>query len=51
MPLLAVGAYVVTFWRFHLTRNPQGSLYPRRGLLTQRETSISRKRMRGLLIG
>lgn len=46
--LLAVGAYVLTFWGFRLVRNEQGSLHTRRGLLTNRETSIDVGRVRGL---
>lgn len=46
--LLAVGAYVLTFWGFRLVRNEQGSLHTRRGLLTNRETSIDVGRVRGI---
>ena len=46
--LLAVGAYVLTFWGFRLTRNRLGTLHTRRGLLTNRETSIDAARVRGL---
>lgn len=46
--LLAVSAYVLTFWGFRLTRNELGSLHTRRGLLTTRETSIDRARVRGV---
>ena len=45
--LLAVGAYVLTFWGFRLTRNRLGTLHTRRGLLTNRETSIDAARVRG----
>jgi putative membrane protein len=46
--LLAVVAYVLTFWGFRLTRNRLGSFHTRRGLLTSRETSIDHGRVRGL---
>jgi len=46
--LLAVGAYVLTFWGFRLTRNRLGTLHTRRGLLTSRETSIDAARVRGV---
>jgi len=46
--LLAVGAYVLTFWGFRLTRNRLGTLHTRRGLLTNRETSIDAARVRGV---
>ncbi|MCU1535917.1 MAG: rane-flanked domain [Humibacillus sp.] len=45
---LAAAAYVLTFWGFRLTRNRLGSLHTRRGLLTTRETSIDRARVRGV---
>ncbi|MFC7597171.1 PH domain-containing protein [Terrabacter sp. GCM10028922] len=46
--VLAVGAYVLTFWGFRLTRNRLGTLHTRRGLLTSRETSIDAARVRGI---
>lgn len=46
--LLAIGAYVLTFWGFRLTRNRLGTLHTRRGLLTSRETSIDAARVRGI---
>ncbi|NUR79074.1 MAG: PH domain-containing protein [Dermatophilaceae bacterium] len=45
---LAVAGYVLTFWGFRLTRNGLGSLHTRRGLLTNRETSIDASRIRGI---
>jgi putative membrane protein len=48
--VLAVGAYVLSFWGFRLTRNRLGSLHTRRGLLTTRETSIDRGRVRGVQV-
>ncbi len=49
--LLAVGAYVLSFWGFRLTRNRAGSLHTRRGLLTSREVSIDHSRLRGVSLG
>ena len=48
--VLAVGAYVLNFWGFRLTRNRLGSLHTRRGLLTTRETSIDHGRVRGVQV-
>ena len=48
--VLAVGAYVLNFWGFRLTRNRLGSLHTRRGLLTTRETSIDHARVRGVQV-
>ena len=45
---LAVAGYVLTFWGFRLTRNRLGTLHTRRGLLTNRETSIDASRVRGI---
>lgn len=46
--VLAVFAYVLSFWGFRLTRSHRGSLHTRRGLLTSRETSIDHARVRGI---
>jgi putative membrane protein len=47
--LLAVLGYALTNWGFTLSRDPAGrSYHVRRGLLTTRETSIERDRVRGL---
>jgi putative membrane protein len=49
--LLAVLGYVLTNWGFTLSRDAGGrSYHVRRGLLTTRETSIERDRVRGLEI-
>jgi putative membrane protein len=49
--LLAILGYVLTNWGFTLSRDPGGHTYHvRRGLLTTRETSIERERVRGLEI-
>ncbi|MGO4597732.1 PH domain-containing protein [Terrabacter sp. 2RAF25] len=45
---LAVAGYLLTFWGFRLTRNRLGTLHTRRGLLTNRETSIDASRIRGI---
>ncbi|GAA6525371.1 PH domain-containing protein [Intrasporangium sp. DVR] len=49
--LLAVGAYVLSFWGFRLRRNHTGSLHTRRGLLTSREVGIDHTRVRGVEVG
>ena len=49
--VLAVGAYVLSFWGFRLTRNRTGSLHTRRGLLTSREVGIDHTRVRGVDVG
>ncbi|HET8603200.1 MAG TPA: PH domain-containing protein [Marmoricola sp.] len=49
--VLAVLGYLLTNWGFTLARDPRGrSYHVRRGLLTTRETSIERGRVRGLEI-
>jgi putative membrane protein len=49
--LLAILGYLLTNWGFTLSRDPGGrSYHVRRGLLTTRETSIERDRVRGLEI-
>ncbi len=49
--MLAIGAYVLSFWGFRLTRNRTGSLHTRRGLLTSREVGIDHTRVRGVELG
>ncbi len=49
--LLAVVAYVLNFWGFRLTRSRTDTLHTRRGLLTTRETTIDRARVRGIQLG
>ena len=47
--IFAVGGYLVTNWRFTLSLDAQGrSFHVRRGLLTSTETSLERRRVRGL---
>ncbi|MFC4086990.1 PH domain-containing protein [Amycolatopsis samaneae] len=45
--LLSVGGYVLSFWNFRLTREPEGTLHIRRGLITTRSVSIEEDRLRG----
>ncbi|MFI7115455.1 PH domain-containing protein [Amycolatopsis sp. NPDC049868] len=46
--LLSVGGYVLSFWNFKLTRESEGTLHIRRGLLTTRSVSIEEERLRGV---
>lgn len=46
--VLAVVGYVLAFWHFRLTRHPSGTVHVQRGLLTNRGTSISEHRLRGV---
>ncbi|MEP7019848.1 MAG: PH domain-containing protein [Pseudonocardiales bacterium] len=39
--------YVLAFWKFRLTRHPEGTLHVTRGLVTTRATSIERRRLHG----
>lgn len=45
--LASTVGYVLSFWRFRLTRHPGGTLHVSRGLLTSRATSIERRRLLG----
>jgi putative membrane protein len=45
---LSIGGYLLSYWGFHLTRHPGGSLHITRGLLTTRATSIEERRLRGV---
>lgn len=49
--ILAVTAYVLSFWDFRLSRHAGGTLHTRRGLLTTRATSIEEARLRGVELG
>ncbi len=51
MSLLAVTAYVLSFWDYELTRHAGGTLQVRRGLLTVRATSLEEARLRGVEVG
>lgn len=46
--LLSVGGYVLSFWNFRLTREAEGTLHIRRGLITTRSVSIEEERLRGV---
>ncbi|ANN15472.1 hypothetical protein SD37_07235 [Amycolatopsis orientalis] len=46
--LLSVGGYVLSFWNFKLTRETEGTLHIRRGLITTRSVSIEEDRLRGV---
>ncbi|MEC3978602.1 PH domain-containing protein [Amycolatopsis sp. H20-H5] len=46
--LLSVGGYVLSFWNFRLTRESEGTLHVRRGLITTRSVSIEEDRLRGV---
>lgn len=46
--LLSVGGYVLSFWNFRLTRETEGTLHIRRGLITTRSVSIEEERLRGV---
>ncbi|MFK0248466.1 PH domain-containing protein [Amycolatopsis azurea] len=46
--LLSVGGYLLSFWNFKLTRETEGTLHVRRGLITTRSVSIEEERLRGV---
>jgi putative membrane protein len=46
--LLSLGGYVLSFWNFRLTREAEGTLHIRRGLITTRSVSIEEERLRGV---
>lgn len=51
--VLVAGALVLfteRWWNFRLTREPDGTLRVRRGLLTQRSLSVSERRLRGVAV-
>ncbi|RZT84530.1 putative membrane protein [Pseudonocardia sediminis] len=51
--VLVAGALVLfteRWWNFRLTREPDGTLRVRRGLLTQRSLSVSEQRLRGVTV-
>jgi putative membrane protein len=51
--VLVAGSLVLfaeRWWRFRLTREPDGTLRVRRGLLTQRSLSVSERRLRGVAV-
>lgn len=46
--LLSTAGYVVAFWGFRLSRQAEGTLQVRRGLLTTRAITIEERRLRGV---
>jgi putative membrane protein len=46
--LASTAGYVLSFWRFRLTRHAGGTLHVSRGLITSRATSIEHRRLRGV---
>lgn len=46
----SVAIYLEGWWRFRLSREPDGSLRLRRGLLTTRSLSLEQRRVRGVVI-
>jgi putative membrane protein len=40
--------YILAFWSFRLTRQPNGTLHVTRGLVTTRATTIEERRLRGV---
>lgn len=53
LAVLVAGALVLfseRWWNFRLTREPDGTLRVRRGLLTQRSLSVSEQRLRGVTV-
>ncbi|MEV6238218.1 PH domain-containing protein [Lentzea sp. NPDC051838] len=46
--ILSVPLYVLQFWNYQLTREPDGTLRVQRGLLTTRSVSVEEQRLRGV---
>ncbi len=46
--VLSVPLYVIQFWNYRLTREPDGTLRVQRGLLTTRSVSVEEQRLRGV---
>ncbi|MFD5828063.1 PH domain-containing protein [Lentzea sp. NPDC060358] len=46
--VLSVPLYVLQFWNYRLTREPDGTLRVQRGLLTTRSVSVEEQRLRGV---
>jgi putative membrane protein len=46
----STAGYVLAFWRFRLTRQPEGTLHVTRGLVTARATTLEERRLRGVEI-
>ena len=46
--VLSVPLYILQFWNYRLTREPDGTLRVQRGLLTTRSVSVEEQRLRGV---
>jgi putative membrane protein len=46
--VLSVPLYVLQFWNYRLTREPNGTLHVERGLLTTRSVTVEEQRLRGV---
>ncbi|MGW4215088.1 PH domain-containing protein [Lentzea sp. NPDC004789] len=46
--VLSVPLYVLQFWNYRLTREPNGTLHVQRGLLTTRSVTVEEQRLRGV---
>ncbi|NKE61882.1 PH domain-containing protein [Lentzea sp. PSKA42] len=46
--VLSVPLYILQFWNYQLTREPDGTLRVQRGLLTTRSVSVEEQRLRGV---
>jgi putative membrane protein len=46
--ILSVPLYILQFWNYRLTREPDGTLRVQRGLLTTRSVSVEEQRLRGV---
>ncbi|MCG8921210.1 PH domain-containing protein [Lentzea sp. CC55] len=46
--VLSIPLYVLQFWNYRLTREPDGTLRVQRGLLTTRSVSVEEQRLRGV---
>ncbi|MDT7782849.1 MAG: putative rane protein [Pseudonocardiales bacterium] len=46
--VLSVPLYILQFWNYKLTREPDGTLRVQRGLLTTRSVSVEEQRLRGV---
>ncbi|WP_394613278.1 PH domain-containing protein [Lentzea sp. JNUCC 0626] len=46
--ILSVPLYILQFWNYRLTREPDGTVRVQRGLLTTRSVSVEEQRLRGV---
>lgn len=46
--VLSIPLYILQFWNYRLTREPDGTLRVQRGLLTTRSVSVEEQRLRGV---